>query len=216
MSGNNIGFEGINALVGSRVLHGAFINLSADSVSSEDVEALAQAQYSRCQTLQVGKPERNFTINDICDKFYDLLIEAYFRNQSIDNLDEDSVKEIIFNVRTVDENGILVKHILEQPNKYPFLINLQKDEQGYGLPHFYHSPEMQEFLFKRGLIPEKEPEEQDNPLQKVVNGKQSTHEKVAVNQTNFIANKLVEDVKANEDELKQAATSYMGNVPQLL
>lgn len=215
LRGNNIGFEGIKALIESPTLQKAFIDLSTDSINSKDMEALAQSQYSRCQTLQVGKPERNFAINDICDKLYDQLIEAYFKNQSI-NLDEDSVKKIIFDVRTIDNNGILVKHILEQSDKYPFLINLQEDEEGYRLSHFYHSPEMQEFLFKHGLIPEKEQEEQDNALQKVVNGKQSTHEEVAVNQTNFITNKLVEDVKANKDELKQAATSYMENIPKLL
>src|SRR6266576_1173328 len=216
LSGNNIGFEGIRALVGSPTLHKTFINLSTDSVNSKDVEALAQSQYSRCQIPQVRKPERNFTINDICDKFYDQLIEAYFRNQNISNKDKNSIKEIIFDVITKDNNGILFKHILKQPDKYPFLINLQKDEQGYGLSHFYHSPEMQEFLFKHGLVPEKEQEEQDNALQNVANSNKSTHYKVAVNQTNFITTQLVEDVKADKDELKQAATSYMENISKLL
>lgn len=191
-----------------------------NNFSVEGIEAFAQLEYllGETKTDKFNASNIRTTVGPsegACKIFYDFLKKEYSKNRSLDIADEDSVKKMIFDMARIDNNGDSVKYILEQPDKYPFLINSQ-DEQGHTLPHFYtHFPRMQEFLFKHGLIPEKEPE-RDTESQNILQDRQSVHLSSVTKRTNFTTKKLVEFIKANKDELKQAATSYMENIPKLL
>ncbi|NUX01343.1 hypothetical protein GO685_02300 [Wolbachia endosymbiont of Madathamugadia hiepei] len=199
LSGNKIGDKGTEAL--AKLPNLTELDLSSNKVDCEGYEALARSFY-------VKYVRGDFRIHHDVFKFF---VDLYYKNQSIDNLSEDSVKEAIFNVARHGQGEKIVQYTLAKPNEYPFLIN-SRDEYGHTLYHYYtHSPEMQTFLFEHGLIPEKETE-----LQNILQDRQSTHRTPVVNQVNFFTKKLVESIKASKKELEQAATSYVKNIPKLL
>ncbi|WP_264711384.1 leucine-rich repeat domain-containing protein [Wolbachia endosymbiont (group A) of Andrena haemorrhoa] len=208
LSGNKIDDEGLKALTKSSCLKNLKkLCLGEIKIGIEGIESLAEIKNSGVKLIHSLK-EMSHRI------FCDFLLKPRPHNQVPY---KKGVKKMVFNVAQHDNSGKIVKHILTQPNKYRFLINSQ-DKQGRTLSHFYtHSPEMQEFLFKHGFIPEKEPElERDAELQGILRDRQSVHTPAAVKQTRFITKSLVESINASENELKQAATFYMENVPKLL
>ncbi|WP_265036212.1 leucine-rich repeat domain-containing protein [Wolbachia endosymbiont (group A) of Anomoia purmunda] len=208
LSGNRIDDKGLKALTKSSCLKNLKkLRLGEIEIGIEGIESLAEIKNSGVKLIH--------SLKEISHRiFCDFLLKPRPHNQVTY---KKGVKKMIFNVAQHDNSGKIVKHILTQPNKYHFLINSQ-DEQGHTLSHFYtHSPEMQEFLFKHGLIPEKEPElERDAELQGILRNRQSVHARAANKETSFFTAKLVKSINANENELKQAATSYMENVPKLL
>ncbi|WP_265016562.1 leucine-rich repeat domain-containing protein [Wolbachia endosymbiont (group A) of Andrena dorsata] len=208
LSGNRIDDKGLKALTKSSCLKNLKkLRLGEIEIGIEGIESLAEIKNSGVKLIH--------SLKEISHRiFCDFLLKPRPHNQVTY---KKGVKKMIFNVAQHDNSGKIVKHILTQPNKYHFLINSQ-DEQGHTLSHFYtHSPEMQEFLFKHGLIPEKEPElERDAELQGILRNRQSVHARAANKETCFFTAKLVKSINANENELKQAATSYMENVPKLL
>ncbi|WP_264336558.1 MULTISPECIES: TomO hydrophobic C-terminal domain-containing protein [unclassified Wolbachia] len=183
-------------------------------LSAKGIEALAQLEHSlkdRGQELNVIHVTLNSSYE--CKAFYDFLKNEY-KNQSSNTVNADSIKKMIFDIARSDNNGDWLKYILEQSEKYPFLIN-SRNEQNETLLSFYtHSPAMQKFLFSHGLIPAKEPE-RTNESQKIVLNKQSVHSEVAAKKTRFTTKELLKYLEASKDKLEQAATSYMENIPKL-
>ncbi|APR99078.1 glycine zipper 2TM domain-containing protein [Wolbachia endosymbiont of Folsomia candida] len=146
--------------------------------------------------------------------FRNILLKANSGSKIVDKQDIDSLKKMVFWLAANDTYGGIIVNILRQSDKYPFLINLQ-DEQGHTLSHFYnHMPRINEILFEHGFIPRKKQE--GNELQNILQDKQSVHLDLAVKKTNFITKNLINSIKANKNELKQAADSYEKRIPLLL
>ncbi|WP_425386408.1 TomO hydrophobic C-terminal domain-containing protein [Wolbachia endosymbiont (group A) of Barypeithes pellucidus] len=194
---NNIGNKGAEALANVNLTKFTKFDLSYNNIDFEHIEVLAR---SKCSGIKLNNRDQKV--------FYDFLLKKCSNNQVVD---KESIKKMIFNVARSNYSGDLVRYILTQPDKYPFLIN-SKDEQWHTLSHFYnHSPEIQEFLFKHGLVPEK-----DSTLRNITNDKQSVHAGLAVKKTKFITKNLVESIKASEGQLEQAVNSYVESIPKLL
>lgn len=184
-------------------------------LSAKGIEALAQLQYLlkiRGKELQVNHVESIFSHES--KVFYDFLENEYYKNQSSDTVNTDSVKKMIFDIARSDNTGNWVKYILEQSEKYPFLINPRNEKNENMLLFYNHSPEMKKFLFNHGLIPEEE-RNQRRADEHIVRDNQSVHASPIVKRTNFFAKKLVESTKDNEKQLKQAADSYLKSIEQL-
>lgn len=148
------------------------------------------------------------------NQFYNALVESYNKGKDGKLEDTNFVRDLVFYFAQNDNTGNEVKYLLSHPEKYPFLIN-SKDKNGHKLSHFYTNfPKMQKFLFEHGLIPELE--KKDEELQRIIADNQSVHDSAAVKKTNFIVKELVKSFKANQDELKQAADSYLADIPELL
>ncbi|WP_265017231.1 TomO hydrophobic C-terminal domain-containing protein [Wolbachia endosymbiont (group A) of Epistrophe grossularia] len=193
LSCNNIGNKGAEALANVNLTKFTKLDLFGNNIDFEHIEVLARSQ---CSGIKLGDRDQKV--------FYDFLLKKCSNNQVVD---EESIKRMIFIVARSNHSGDLVRYILTQPDKYPFLIN-SKDEQGHTLSHFYnHSPEIQEFLFKHGLVPEK-----DSTLRNITNDKQSVHAGLAVKKTKFITKNLVESIKASEGQLEQAVNSYVESI----
>nr|CAH7717792.1 unnamed protein product [Callosobruchus chinensis] len=81
-------------------------------------------------------------------------------------------------------------------------VNLQDRNEYAALGYFNHYPKMQRFLFMHGAIPQKE-------LLAIAQDIQSVHDERAVARAKFITKNLVELIKADKNELKQAAENYL-------
>jgi hypothetical protein len=196
---NEIGDEGVKELI--KLTNIQELRLLSNKISGKGIEALAKSHY-----LKYGSDVVNSSCAVDKEDLYRFLVTLYYLNKSIDNLSEDSVKREIFNVARCRRDET-IKYILSKPDKYPFLINSQ-DKQGHTLSRFYtDSPEMQKFLFERGMIPEQEMRDEH-----ITRDGQSVHASPIVKRTNFFAKKLVESMKANKEELKQAADSYAESI----
>uniref|UniRef100_A0AAU7YL73 Ankyrin repeat domain protein n=1 Tax=Wolbachia endosymbiont of Oeneis ivallda TaxID=3171168 RepID=A0AAU7YL73_9RICK len=183
-------------------------------LSAKGIEDLAQLEHSFKNRKEKFNVEHvQFYSSDECKAFYDFLKNEY-KNQSSNTVNADSIKKMIFDIARSDNTGNWVKYILEQSEKYPFLIN-SRNEQNENILLFYnHSPEMKKFLFNHGLIPEEE-RNQRRDDEHIVQDNQSVHANSIVKRINFFAKKLVESTKDNKKQLKQAADSYLKSIEQL-
>lgn len=106
-------------------------------------------------------------------------------NGNAGKLDEDTTKRLFFDLARQNHHRERIELLLNDPDKYTFLIN-SSDEEGHTLSHFYtHSPEMQKFFFERGLIPEKERSQERNQRRddaRIVQDSQSVHDRVVLRQ----------------------------------
>lgn len=196
LSGCNIGNKGIKILTESPSLK----NLSELKLCDNHIGLSAMVELTQ---LELGKLHLN------CEHkgFYDFLAAK--------NLDTEYVKKMVFRMSPYDDDGKAIMHVLKQYDKYGFLINSQ-DEEGHTLSYFYNrNPRINEILFQHGLIPSKE-QARDAALQKIIQSAQSVHAPSSVKQTNFFTQKLVESIGTNKVQLKQAADSYVADIPKLL
>lgn len=105
-------------------------------------------------------------------------------------------------------------NILNNQEKYPFLVNT-KDEYDHNLMHFYtHDPEMQKLFFEKGMIPSKEIDP-DNIMLSIVNDAQSVHTSEVTKRTNFFTNELVQVFSDNYIKLTEEAEKYKSEVKDL-
>ncbi len=195
---NKISDEGAKALAQSKTL--TDLILIQNNIGVEGIEALAKLQH--CEVVLCGGEEI----------FYNFLSGVYSNKYT---MNEESLKKVVFEVAQLGYNEDTIQSILTHHDKYRFLIN-SKDEQGHTLSHFYtNSPEMQKFLFEHGMIPEQE-RNQRREDERIARDSQSVHASPIVKRINFFTKKLVESVKVDKEQLKQAAASYVENIPELL
>ncbi|WP_019236530.1 ankyrin repeat domain-containing protein [Wolbachia pipientis] len=226
---SHIDAEGVKALAQSPHLQNLReLNLSFQDMNVENVKALVQSPYLKnleklsieniiidCKTIEAiaelcdPRIELDVLCSDPYQKFYHFLL-----NRKCFTMDEKDIKEMIMDLAPRTGSGRIITHILKNPDKYPFLIN-SRDEQEHTLAHFYtHNPEMQNFLFERGMIPEKVVN-QEREDERIAQDNQSVHASPIVKRTKFFTKKLVESTKANKEQLKQAAASYVESIELL-
>ncbi|WP_264684979.1 MULTISPECIES: TomO hydrophobic C-terminal domain-containing protein [unclassified Wolbachia] len=226
---SHIDAEGVKALAQSPHLQNLReLNLSFQDMNVENVKALVQSPYLKnleklsieniiidCKTIEAiaelcdPRIELDVLYSDPYQKFYHFLL-----NRKCFTMDEKDIKEMIMDLAPRTGSGRIITHILKNPDKYPFLIN-SRDEQEHTLAHFYtHNPEMQNFLFERGMIPEKVVN-QEREDERIAQDNQSVHASPIVKRTKFFTKKLVESTKANKEQLKQAAASYVESIELL-
>ena len=137
-------------------------------------------------------------------------VDKYGPNFNID----ETVKTMVFNIARFDTLGSTIKFILNNPDKYPFLVN-SKDTNGHDLMHFYtHNPEMQKFLFELGAVPTKK-EETNDILHNIINDSQSVHVPVVTKCIAFFTKELVNKFDADFATITQAAEGYAHEVMDL-
>ncbi|WP_342170145.1 hypothetical protein [Rickettsia endosymbiont of Seladonia tumulorum] len=204
LAGSNITDKGFEALVNApdnkitdlslyncREITGATVVLCFEKSSFKNIEfSLSKEQklYNALVKIRDSKDKPNFKI-------------------------ENTVKDLVFDLAPADEEGNVIRYIIENSAKFPFAINSTSTD-GYDLALFYtHSPKMQEFLFKHGMIP---PEMKDQTLEEIARDNQSVHQSEAVKKTNFITNELMESTQLPPDKLKESAKEYQNKIlPEL-
>ncbi|MDX5462120.1 MAG: hypothetical protein O7157_00910 [Wolbachia endosymbiont of Tetragnatha montana] len=210
LHGNKISDKGIKALANGNLISLTSLDLGCNKISDKAIEALAKSHYLR--SIACGMDCNYHGDKSHIHKF---LVRLYCENKSVDNFNPDSIKEAVFSTARLDYKGEAIKYVLERSNKYPFLIN-SKDKRGRTLFRFYnHSSKVQQLLFEHGLIPEKK-RNRGRDAQLIALDDQSTHASPVVKRINFFTKKLVESLKVDKEQLKQAAASYMANIPVLL
>ncbi|MGL9757427.1 MAG: hypothetical protein ACR5LA_00870 [Wolbachia sp.] len=217
LSWNNIGTEGIKEL--AKLTNLTSLNLECNNISAENIKELAKLTNLTSLNLRgnnIGAKgekvlaESGKDVQGLKD-FYENLKKAWLKNSHTSKLNEDATKELFFNLaskRKIEE----VLLLLDDPDKYPFLVN-SKGSEGRALPYFYsHSPEMQRFLFEllfeRGMVPERDD-------RRIAQDDQSIHISSIAKRTNFFAKKLVKSIKVGEEQSKQAAASYVESIELL-
>ncbi|WP_349967830.1 hypothetical protein [Wolbachia endosymbiont of Armadillidium arcangelii] len=147
---NNIGAEGVKALV--NLTKFIKFDLNSNNIGIKEVKALAESE--ECWEFI---DEFGYTCLGSSLVFYKCLKASWSQaraksNGNVGKLDENSVKKLFFDLAQRSYRREEIELLLNDPDKYPFLIN-SRDEQGHTLSHFYtHSPEMQKFFFERGKI----------------------------------------------------------------
>ncbi len=213
LGSNNIGAEGVKALV--NLTKFIKFDLNSNNIGIKEVKALAESE-----EYWEFMDEFGYTCLVSSLVFYKCLKASWSKararsNGNVGKLDENSVKKLFFDLAQQNHCEEGIKLLLNDPDKYPFLIN-SRDEEGHTLSHFYtHSPEMQKFFFERGIVPEKE-RNQRREDERIARDSQSVHASPIVKRINFFTKKLVESVKVDKEQLKQAAASYVENIPELL
>ncbi|WP_349967869.1 hypothetical protein [Wolbachia endosymbiont of Armadillidium arcangelii] len=215
LGSNNIGAEGVKALV--NLTKFIKFDLNSNNIGIKEVKALAESE-----EYWEFIDEFGYTCLGSSLVFYQYLKASWSKararsNGNVGKLDENSVKKLFFDLARQNYRREGIELLLNDPDKYPFLIN-SRDEQGHTLSHFYTyspEPEMQKFFFERGMVPEEE-RNQRREDKRIARDSQSVHRSPIVKRINFFTKKLVESVKVDKEQLKQAAASYVENIPELL
>ncbi|WP_265041421.1 TomO hydrophobic C-terminal domain-containing protein [Wolbachia endosymbiont (group B) of Melanostoma mellinum] len=214
LSYNNIGAEGVEALANGNLTKLTRLYLNDNNIDAKGAKALAESE-KYCEFIdKITQIEGNNEPMGFCKRLKKLWSQARAKSKSnVRKLDESTIRSLFFDLAQHGYTGG-IEVLLDDYDKYPFLIN-SRNEQGHTLSHFYnHDPGMQRFFFERGMIPKQRPEQKRDDL-RIVQDRQSVHASPAVKKTNFLAKKLVESTKADEEQLKQAATSYVESIELL-
>ncbi|WP_353284774.1 leucine-rich repeat domain-containing protein [Wolbachia endosymbiont (group A) of Lasioglossum fulvicorne] len=207
---NNIGDEGAKALAESPFLEHVRISLENNPISSKGIKALAESENYFELTSNFDYANDNSSLG-----FYKCLRKLWSEKRiwskgSVNKLGKDTTKSLFFHLAQQNHPKERIELLLDDSDKYPFLIN-SIDWQGHTLSHFYtHSPEMQKFFFERGMIPEEERSRRDD--ERIARDSQSVHGSLVVKRTNFFAKKLVESRGDSKEQLEQAAASYVESI----
>ncbi|WP_342270094.1 leucine-rich repeat domain-containing protein [Rickettsia endosymbiont of Orchestes rusci] len=202
---DNITDEGIKFLVGSEYLKNLTdLDLFRCNITGTTIEMFVEKN-----------PFKNIRFPISEQKLYDGLCKIRDNKDKAGFKLEEAVKDMVFNIAPADEQGNVIKYIIENSAKYHFAINSVKDE--YDLVDFYtHSPKMQQFLFNHGMVPKPESKEQDPTLREMAQGQQSVHHSDAVKKTNFITNELVQSAQLSTGKLQEKAEEYKDKIlPEL-
>ncbi len=205
---DKIGDEGAIALAESLCLKNVRISLKENSIGNKGMKALAESE----NHLEIDGYVDSYSLLG----FYEYLKRSWSEaraksNGNVGKLDEDTTKSLFFDLVRQNHHRERIELLLNDSDKYPFLIN-SKDSQGHTLSHFYtHSPEMQKFLFEHGMIPEQERNQRGDDA-RIARDSQSVHASPIVKRTNFFTRKLVESMEASKEQLERAAVSYVGNI----
>ncbi|WP_168464308.1 leucine-rich repeat domain-containing protein [Wolbachia endosymbiont of Ctenocephalides felis wCfeT] len=198
LGGNEIEAKGIEALA-VKLINLILLDLDPlcsrpDNIVFKYLEALAQLQCLNHIEIRVDRHYSNFL---------NALVKSY-NDGKFGKLDEKTVKGLVFKMAQDNNSEQDIKCILQNPGKYPFLIN-SRDTGGHSLYHFYNdSDEMQKFLFEHGLVPIRELEvEEGARLENFVRDTQSIHKKEVVEATNFFVEELAKSMEESEDRSKQ-------------
>ncbi|WP_341822228.1 leucine-rich repeat domain-containing protein [Wolbachia endosymbiont (group A) of Clivina fossor] len=218
---NCFGDKGAEALANGNLKNLTSLYLRYNGIFNQGAKELAKlknltslylSHYSH-RTLEAQKAlaeSRKKVILDRATDYYHFVQDAWSKNSNASRLDENITKELFFKLAMRDGKDWVVL-LLNDLDKYPFLIN-SRDEEGHTLSHFYtHSPRMQELLFEHGLIPEQE-RNQRRDDERIARDSQSVHKSLVVKRTNFFAKKLVESTKASEGQLEQTVNSYVESI----
>ncbi|WP_395461041.1 hypothetical protein [Wolbachia endosymbiont (group B) of Ablattaria laevigata] len=211
---NYIDAEGAKALADSNLTKLTQLDLSVNKIGNKGAKALAESE-KYCEFIdKITHIKGNNEPMGFCKRLKKSWSQARAKsNSNVSKLDESTIRSLFFDLAQRGYTGG-IKVLLDDYDKYPFLIN-SRDEQGHTLSHFYnHDPGMQRFFFERGMIPKQRPEQKRDDL-RIVQDRQSVHANPAVKKTNFLAKKLVESTKEDEEQLKQAATSYVESIELL-
>ena len=237
LSNNNIGNKGIEALANGNLGNLTQLDLRSNKIDNKGIEALANGNLGNLTQLYMknnslnAKGAKALAESEKCCEFIDKIIYiednngpiAFFEllkkswsqaraksNSNVCKLDENTVRSLFFDLAQSGDHTEGIKVLLDDSDKYPFLIN-SRDNQGHTLSYFYnHNSEMQKFFFERGIIPE----QRRNDLH-IAQDSQSVHTLPVNKQINFFTKKLVESMEASEEQLKQAATSYVESIELL-
>ncbi|WP_353278995.1 hypothetical protein [Wolbachia endosymbiont (group B) of Longitarsus flavicornis] len=218
LSYNNIGAEGVEALANGNLTKLTRLYLNDNNIDAKGAKALAESE-KYCEFIdKITQIEGNNEPMGFCKRLKKSWSQARVKSKSnVRKLDESTIRSLFFDLAQHGYKGG-IEVLLDDYDKYPFLIN-SRNEQGHTLSHFYnHDPGMQRFFFERGMIPKQRPEQKRDDLRNdlsIVQDRQSVHASPAVKKTNFLAKKLVESTKADEEQLKQAATSYVESIELL-
>ncbi len=224
ISSNGIGDEGAKALANGNLTHLTTLNISSNRIGDEGAKALANGNFTHLTTLNISsnrigdegaKALAEFHTCNIKlepNYFYNLLRFAWLYNNNTNKLSEDSTRNLLFDLATSPSNKEKVFCLLDDPNKYPFLINSTKNENGNILPNFFLDYKSHKKFFELGLIPK--PVNTD--LLNIAQNNQSVHATSVVNKTNFITKKLVESVEADKKKLETVINNFTRvSIPKL-
>ncbi|WP_264730462.1 leucine-rich repeat domain-containing protein [Wolbachia endosymbiont (group B) of Episyrphus balteatus] len=214
LSYNNIGAEGVEALANGNLTKLTRLYLNDNNIDAKGAKALAESE-KYCEFIdKITHIKGNNEPMGFCKRLKKSWSQARAKSKSnVRKLDESTIRSLFFDLAQHGYTGG-IEVLLDDYDKYPFLIN-SRNEQGHTLSHFYnHDPGMQRFFFERGMIPKQRPEQKRDDL-RIARDSQSVHASPVVKKTNFLAKKLVESTKADEEQLKQAATSYVESIELL-
>jgi Leucine-rich repeat (LRR) protein len=177
------------------------LSINDNSLSLDGIEELAS-------NLNIRNIKISHNHLDIETYFYSVVRDAYNNNKIVNT-------ERMFEIAQNDDEGKILKYLLDRPEQYVLPIN-SRDREGHSLLHFYNNnQEMQQYLFEHGAIPEKEKNEQGQRLGVLAANIQGVHDTEITKQNHFIVSKLVESYGQNKEELLKEAASYKGTVKNL-
>ncbi|WP_264374914.1 MULTISPECIES: TomO hydrophobic C-terminal domain-containing protein [unclassified Wolbachia] len=210
LSANIICVKGAKALADSNLTNLAQLDLSLNKIGNEEAKALAESE-KYCEFIdKITRTEFNNEPMDFCKRLKKSWSQARAKSKSnVPKLDESTIRSLFFDLAQHGYKGG-IEVLLDDYDKYPFLIN-SRNEQGHTLSHFYNDDlEMQNFFFKRGMIPEQRRDDWH-----IARDRQSVHRGSVSKRIKFFTKKLVESTEASEEQLKQAATSYVESIELL-
>ncbi|WP_143689006.1 TomO hydrophobic C-terminal domain-containing protein [Wolbachia endosymbiont of Nilaparvata lugens] len=237
----HIGDEGAKALADGNLTNLTLLDLNSNRIGEEGAKAFATGNLTNLDRLCLtgdnfgGKEAKAFAESEeyceLIDKFFYIMngrhnisfcrdlkgLWSQAREESngnVSKLDKKVVKDFFFYLVQHHVLKEVIELFLDDFDKYPFNIN-SRNEYGHTLAHFYtHDPEIQKFFFERGMIPEKEMN-QEREDKHIAQDNQSVHASPIVKRTKFLTKKLVEFTKDNEEELKQAVSYYVESIERL-
>ncbi|HJD68105.1 MAG TPA: hypothetical protein LFV66_06710 [Rickettsia endosymbiont of Bembidion lapponicum] len=195
---NDITNKGITDLVNSSSTKNLTIISLSTLMSIEEIEDIVK-KLPKIQELKIAD-------DNGLSEFCNYLIQLRDFESNSDFNKEERIKDIMFSFAQQGKDEY-IKYILNNQEKYPFLVNT-KDEYDHNLMHFYtHDPEMQKLFFEKGMIPSKEIDP-DNIMLSIVNDAQSVHTSEVTKRTNFFTNELVQVFSDNYIKLTEEAEKY--------
>ncbi|WP_264683214.1 leucine-rich repeat domain-containing protein [Wolbachia endosymbiont (group B) of Euphydryas aurinia] len=224
LSVNQIDVKGAEALANGNLTKLTKLDLSYNMIGHKGAKALAESEKYYKFIDKVTHIEDNNEFFDrithiednnepmgFCKRLKELWSQARAKSKSnVCKLDESTVKKLFFDLAQRGHHTEGIEVLLDDYDKYPFLIN-SRNEQGHTLSHFYNNDlQMQNFLFERGMIPEQRRDDL-----RIAQDPQSVHRGSVSKRINFFTKKLVESTEASEEQLKQAATSYVESIELL-
>ncbi|WP_341755814.1 hypothetical protein [Candidatus Tisiphia endosymbiont of Ptychoptera albimana] len=109
----------------------------------------------------------------------------------------------------------IVEYLLKHTDEtYSFSIN--GPIQGRTITHYYmNRPDIQKLLFAHGYIPRELPANHYHDLQDIIHATQSVHNSTVVRATNSYIKDLLEQLKASDEQLDQAAKQTITRIADL-
>ncbi|WP_341810931.1 hypothetical protein [Wolbachia endosymbiont (group B) of Chesias legatella] len=211
LSVNQIDVKGAEALANGNLTKLTKLDLSYNMIGHKGAKALAESEKYYKFIDKITHIEDNNEPMGFCKRLKELWSQARAKSKSnVCKLDESTVKKLFFDLAQRGHHTEGIEVLLDDYDKYPFLIN-SRNEQGHTLSHFYNNDlQMQNFLFERGMIPEQRRDDL-----RIAQDPQSVHRGSVSKRINFFTKKLVESTEASEEQLKQAATSYVESIELL-
>ncbi|WP_265030495.1 TomO hydrophobic C-terminal domain-containing protein [Wolbachia endosymbiont (group B) of Athalia cordata] len=155
LANNSIDAEGVEAFAKSNLTKLTKLNLRHNKIGNKEAKALAESEKC-CEFIgKIARIDNNGGTRALFELLKKSWSQARAKSKSnVCKLDESTVRSLFFDLARHGYHKEGIKVLLDDSDKYPFLINL-RNEQGHTLSHVYDQDlQMQKFFFECGMIPE--------------------------------------------------------------